>query len=83
MAGELTNLDSWYVMRHQDVVVRTALDDDLRLIGRRAGFISGLVVHCIFQLPTICCDLKTDVEEKLIEEITTAVLILQLWLTGL
>lgn len=63
MAGELTDVDSLYVMHHQDVAFRTTLDDDLRLIGRGAGFLSGLVVHCIFQLPTICCDLKWTEEE--------------------
>ncbi len=47
---------------HQDVVVRTALNDDLRLIGGGTGFVSSLVVDCIFQLPTVCCDLKKDTE---------------------
>lgn len=74
MAGELTNLESRYVARYQDIAVRTPLDDDLRLIGGRTGFISGLVVHCVFQLATIGCDLKKDVEEL----ITKAVLISQL-----
>lgn len=60
MTSELTNLESRYMTCHQDIVVRAPFDDDLRLIGRRASFISGLVVHCIFQLPTISCDLKQE-----------------------
>lgn len=63
MAGELTNLEARYVTRHHDVAVRAALNDDLRLVGGRTGFVSGLVVHCIFQLPTIRCDLKEDAEK--------------------
>lgn len=62
VAGELTDLESRNVMCHQDIVVGTTLDDDLRLIGRRAGFIPGLIVDCIFQLSAVCCDLKTDME---------------------
>lgn len=60
VAGELTELDSWDVMGHQDVAVRTPLNDDLGLIGRRANFISGFVVHGVLQLPAIRCDLRTD-----------------------
>lgn len=61
VAGELTQLDSQDVMGHQDVVVWTPFDDDLGLVRRRASFISGFVVHCVFQLPTIRCDLRMDV----------------------
>lgn len=46
--------------RHQDIVARASFDDELRLIGRRARFISGLVVHCVLQLSTIGCDLKQE-----------------------
>lgn len=60
MTSELTNLESWNMTCHQDIVVRAPFDDDLRLIGRRAGFISGLVVHRIFQLATVSCDLKQE-----------------------
>lgn len=67
MAGELTNLESWYMACHQDIVVGTTLNDDLRLIGGRASFISGFVVNCIFQLPTICCDLKTAQKKTLLK----------------
>lgn len=80
MAGELTNLESRYVTCHQDVMVRTTLDDDLRLIRGWTSFISGLVVHCIFQLPTVRCDLNKDVEEELIYDNTDHVVILQICL---
>lgn len=63
MAGELTQLDSQDVMGHQDVVVGTPFDDDLRLVRRRTSLISGFVVHGIFQLPTIRCDLRIDVRD--------------------
>lgn len=63
VAGELTELDYWDVMGHQDVVIGTPLNDDLGLIGRRSNFISGFVVHGILQLPTIRCDLRTDAGE--------------------
>ena len=64
VAGELADLESRDVTRHQDIMVGTALDDDLRLIGGSAGFISGLVVHGVFQLPAIGCDLKAHAEEE-------------------
>lgn len=63
VAGELTQLDSKDVMGHQDVVVRTPFDDDLGFVRRRASFISGFVVHGVFQLPAICCDLRMDVRD--------------------
>lgn len=58
MACELTNLEARCVACHHDVVVWTPPNDNLRLIGSRTSFISSLVVNCIFQLATICCDLK-------------------------
>lgn len=64
MAGELTNLESCYVACHHHVVVRTTFNNDLRLIGGRTGFFSGLIVHSIFQLPPICCDLKRNNDTK-------------------
>lgn len=64
MACELTNLESCYVACHHHVVVRTTFNNDLRLIGGRTGFFSGLIVHSIFQLPPICCDLKRNNDTK-------------------
>lgn len=53
---------------HQDIVAGAPFDDDLRLIGRRARFISGLVVHGVFQLSSISCDLK---QEQVSPDVTT------------
>lgn len=58
VSGELTNLESRYVASHHDAAAGTALDDDLRLVGGRSRFISGLEVHCVFQLTTIGRDLE-------------------------
>lgn len=63
VAGELTQLDTLDVMGHQDVMVWTPLDDDLWLIRRRASFISGFVVYCIFQLPAVRCNLNVDMRD--------------------
>lgn len=60
MTSELSNLKSWNVARHHHVVVWTAFNNNLGLIGGRSNFISGFKVNCIFQLPTISCDLKGD-----------------------
>lgn len=65
MPSELTDLESLNVTCHQDVVVGASFDDELGLIGRRARFISGLVVHCILQLSTIGCDLKQEEAARL------------------
>lgn len=45
MAGQLTNLDPLYLAGHDDVMVWTALHDDLRLVGGGSSLVSGLVVH--------------------------------------
>lgn len=64
MAGELTDLESRCVACHQDVVVGPTFNDDLRLVGGRAGLISGLVVHCVLQLATVRCYLKSGSSKK-------------------